>query len=94
MQLSSKGFFIPKNLLALVEDAFGVVGGRWQLDDTYTDTAAESIRALGWKAQVGDLTLAEWRETLFDQAKRTLVQEEQRYLENFEKWIAQNSRLS
>lgn len=89
-----KGIFYSEESLARVEDAFGVAGGRWQLDDTYTDTAAESIRALGWKAQVGDLTLTEWRETLFDQAKRTLVQEEQRYLENFEKWIAQNSRLS
>jgi len=89
-----KGIFYSEESLARVEDAFGVAGGRWQLDDTYTDTAAESIRALGWKAKVGNLSLAEWRKFLFDQAKRTLVQEEQRYLENFEKWIAQNSRLS
>lgn len=89
-----KGIFYSEESLALVEDAFGVVGGRWQLDDTYTDTAAESIRALGWKAKVGNLSLAEWRKFLFDQARRTLVQEEQRYLENFEKWIAQNSCLS
>ena len=83
-----KGIFYSEESLARVEDAFGVAGGRWQLDDTYTDTAAESIRALGWKAKVGNLSLAEWRKFLFDQAKRTLVQEEQRYLENFEKWIA------
>ena len=61
MRLSSKDFYSES--LARVEDAFGVVGDRWRLDDTYTDTAAESIRTLGWKAKVGDLSLAEWRDS-------------------------------
>lgn len=84
-----KGIFYSEQSLACVEDAFGVVNGRWPLSDTYTDESACAMRERGLQASIAGLSLPEWKVLLFSQAKKALGEEERKALEAIEQWSAQ-----
>ena len=81
-----KGIFYSSEALDRVEDALGVVGGRWPLSDESTIAAARTIQDKGLQADVYGLQLGEWEKLLFDEARKSLPASEQKYLDDFAQW--------
>lgn len=85
-----KGIFYSSESLDRIEEAFGVVGGLWQLSSDYTERAAEAIRENGLQATICEMKLEDWLELLFKVAQEALQHmgcaEECAYLADFKSW--------
>lgn len=84
-----KGIFYSPKALDRIEDALGVVGDKWPLDDGSTDRAAQAIREQGLQANVYGSSLQEWKALVFDLARETLTAQESSHLDEFEQWMSE-----
>lgn len=71
-----KGLFSSGETLSRIEDAFGVVGGVWPLDDHTTDRAIAEVREKGDGALYCGHPLTWWRAFVLSEAARSLPADE------------------
>lgn len=76
-----KGLFYSEESLAAIEEAFGVVGGVWPLDDVSTRAALDAVRVQGDAACFSGRTLADWKRLVLDLARSALEEDERGYLD-------------
>ncbi len=81
-----KGIFCNEQALSRIEEACGVRNGIWPLDDASAERAARTIQEEGLQVRMGELTLQEWKDMLFDLARQALCPDEQSYLDDFIEW--------
>ena len=81
-----KGLFYNPVALDQLERAFGVTDGIWPLNDSSTEQAARAIQDQGRDADLYGKSLAEWIQFLRETACSSLLEEEQKYLDDFFRW--------
>ena len=77
-----KGLFYSEHSLSAIEEAFGVEGGVWPLDDESANCALEAIQGHGSAALVAGKPLFEWQDLVFELAGAALDESDAAHLQH------------